>query len=123
VTFWSWRTRITAPNKFVANVHDRMPAILESKDFERWEHGNAKDAAALVARGLLGGAHAEIEGDALWRAAFRVHGASSCWEHSSAPCDRDACSSGGRVGHDLVEPTAPIAPAAHRHLPLGIHIS
>ena len=39
---------ITAPNKFVADVHDLMPVILEAKDFERWEHGNANDAAALM---------------------------------------------------------------------------
>jgi len=39
---------ITAPNKFIAEVHDRMPVILEAKNFERWEHGNTKDAAALM---------------------------------------------------------------------------
>jgi putative SOS response-associated peptidase YedK len=39
---------ITEPNKFVAEVHDRMPVILEAKDFEQWEHGDAKDAAALM---------------------------------------------------------------------------
>jgi putative SOS response-associated peptidase YedK len=27
---------ITEPNKFVAEVHDRMPVILEAKDFEPW---------------------------------------------------------------------------------------
>ena len=37
---------ITEPNKFVAEVHDRMPVILETKDFEQWEHGDPKDAAA-----------------------------------------------------------------------------
>jgi putative SOS response-associated peptidase YedK len=36
---------ITEPNKFVAEVHDRMPVILEAKGFEQWEH-DAKDAAA-----------------------------------------------------------------------------
>jgi len=30
---WSLRK----PNKFVAEVHDRMPVILEAKDFEQWE--------------------------------------------------------------------------------------
>ena len=25
-----------------------MPVILEAKDFERWEHGDAKDAVALM---------------------------------------------------------------------------
>ena len=39
---------ITEPNNFVAEVHDRMPVILEAEDFEQWEHGNAKDAAALM---------------------------------------------------------------------------
>jgi hypothetical protein len=37
---------ITEPNKFVAEVHDRIPVILETKDFEQWEHGDTKDAAA-----------------------------------------------------------------------------
>ena len=39
---------ITEPNKFVAEVHDRMPVILEAKDFEQWERGALKDAAALM---------------------------------------------------------------------------
>jgi putative SOS response-associated peptidase YedK len=39
---------ITEPNKIAATIHDRMPVILEAKDFERWEHGNAEDAAALM---------------------------------------------------------------------------
>ena len=39
---------ITGANKFVAKIHDRMPVILEAKDFERWEHGDEKDAAALM---------------------------------------------------------------------------
>jgi putative SOS response-associated peptidase YedK len=39
---------ITEPNKFVAEVHDRMPVILEAKDFEQWERGNVEDAAALM---------------------------------------------------------------------------
>jgi putative SOS response-associated peptidase YedK len=39
---------ITEPSKFVAEVHDRMPVILEAKDFEQWERGDAKDAAALM---------------------------------------------------------------------------
>ncbi len=39
---------ITEPNKFVAEVHDRMPVILEAKDFEQWERGDVKDAAALM---------------------------------------------------------------------------
>src|SRR5262249_39543720 len=36
---------ITEPNKFVAQIHDRMPVILEAEDFEQWERGDAKDAA------------------------------------------------------------------------------
>jgi putative SOS response-associated peptidase YedK len=39
---------ITEPNKFVAEVHDRMPVILEVKDFEQWERGDLKDATALM---------------------------------------------------------------------------
>src|SRR5215470_18307523 len=39
---------IEEPNKFVREVHDRMPVILEAKDFEQWESGDAKDAAALM---------------------------------------------------------------------------
>jgi hypothetical protein len=31
-----------------AEVHDRMPVLLEAKDFEQWERGDAKDAAALM---------------------------------------------------------------------------
>jgi putative SOS response-associated peptidase YedK len=39
---------ITEPNKFVAEVHDRMPVILEEKNFEQWVEGDAKDAAKLM---------------------------------------------------------------------------
>src|ERR1043166_3757789 len=39
---------ITDPNAFVAEVHDRMPVILEPKDFDQWERGDVKDAAALL---------------------------------------------------------------------------
>jgi putative SOS response-associated peptidase YedK len=39
---------ITAPNKLAATIHDRMPVILEAKNFERWEHGNAEGAGALM---------------------------------------------------------------------------
>jgi putative SOS response-associated peptidase YedK len=31
----TWRL-ITEPNKFVAGVHDRMPVILEEKQFDAW---------------------------------------------------------------------------------------
>jgi hypothetical protein len=39
---------ITEPNKFVAEVHDRIPVILETRDFEQWEHGDPKDEAAMM---------------------------------------------------------------------------
>jgi putative SOS response-associated peptidase YedK len=39
---------VTKPNKIAAEVHDRMPVILEAKDFEQWERGNVKDAATLM---------------------------------------------------------------------------
>jgi putative SOS response-associated peptidase YedK len=39
---------ITEPNKLAAEFHDRMPVILEAKDFEQWERGEPKDAAALM---------------------------------------------------------------------------
>ncbi len=42
---------ITEPNKFVAEVHDRMPVVLEAKDFEQWERGDVNDAAALMKPG------------------------------------------------------------------------
>ena len=38
---------ITEPNKFAAEVHGRMPVILEPQDFQQWEKGNVKDAAAF----------------------------------------------------------------------------
>jgi putative SOS response-associated peptidase YedK len=49
---------ITEPNKFVAEVHDRVPVILEAKDFERWEHGDPKDAAALMKPAKVAGVEA-----------------------------------------------------------------
>jgi putative SOS response-associated peptidase YedK len=39
---------ITEPNKLAAEVHDRMPVILETRDFEQWGRGDVKDAAALM---------------------------------------------------------------------------
>jgi putative SOS response-associated peptidase YedK len=39
---------ITKPNDFVAEVHDRMPVMLEAKEFEQWVFGDAKDATALM---------------------------------------------------------------------------
>jgi putative SOS response-associated peptidase YedK len=32
---------IAAANDFVGTVHDRMPVLLQSKDFDRWLTGNA----------------------------------------------------------------------------------
>jgi putative SOS response-associated peptidase YedK len=32
---------ITEPNKFVAEVHDRMPVLLKEKDYEPWLSGKA----------------------------------------------------------------------------------
>ena len=31
------------PNKFVSEVHDRMPVLLEPKDFDQWEPGDVKE--------------------------------------------------------------------------------
>jgi putative SOS response-associated peptidase YedK len=39
---------VTDANEFAAGIHDRMPVILEPKDFEQWERGSVKDAAALM---------------------------------------------------------------------------
>ena len=39
---------ITGANRFVSDIHDRMSVILEPKDFEMWERGDLKDAAALM---------------------------------------------------------------------------
>ena len=39
---------ITDANKFVSDIHDRMPVILEAERFEQWMDGNPNDAAALM---------------------------------------------------------------------------
>jgi putative SOS response-associated peptidase YedK len=39
---------ITDANKLAAEVHDRMPVILEPKDFQQWERGDVNDAATLM---------------------------------------------------------------------------
>jgi putative SOS response-associated peptidase YedK len=39
---------ITDANTFVVDIHDRMPVILEARDFERWERGDVNDAAVLM---------------------------------------------------------------------------
>jgi putative SOS response-associated peptidase YedK len=41
---------VTDANAIVADVHDRMPVILEAKDFDRWERGTDSEAAALMKR-------------------------------------------------------------------------
>jgi putative SOS response-associated peptidase YedK len=45
---WSCAMVITNANRFVAGIHDRMPVILEPKDFAQWERGTVEDAAALM---------------------------------------------------------------------------
>ena len=42
------QVKLGAPNKVVAEMHDRMPVILEAKDFVQWEHGDVNDATALM---------------------------------------------------------------------------
>jgi putative SOS response-associated peptidase YedK len=44
----SFAIMMIEPNKFVAEVHNRMPALLEAKDLEQWEQGDLNDAAALM---------------------------------------------------------------------------
>lgn len=39
---------ISEPNGFVPEVHDRIPVILEVKNFEQWELGAPKDTLAPV---------------------------------------------------------------------------
>jgi hypothetical protein len=39
---------ITEPDKFVAEVHDRMPVILEKPQFEQWMIGTPDEAAELM---------------------------------------------------------------------------
>ena len=40
---------ITAPNKFVADIHDRMPLILEREHFETWMRADdLREAAELM---------------------------------------------------------------------------
>src|SRR4051812_19745441 len=45
---WTCSMVITEPNTVVGQVHDRMPVILNAKDFDQWERGDVKDAAALM---------------------------------------------------------------------------
>lgn len=39
---------ITEPNKFVAEVQDRMPVVLESSQFDQWMNGTPDEAASLM---------------------------------------------------------------------------
>ena len=45
---WSCSIVITDANKLAGDIHDRMPVILEPKDFQQWERGDLKDAAVLM---------------------------------------------------------------------------
>lgn len=38
----------TAPNREVAQVHDRMPVVIAPRDFETWLSGEVKDAVGLI---------------------------------------------------------------------------
>jgi putative SOS response-associated peptidase YedK len=38
---------ITQPNNFVAGIHDRMPVILEEKQFDEWLDDNAVPASLV----------------------------------------------------------------------------
>jgi len=38
----------TTPNSLMANIHDRMPVILDSADYERWIRAPAADAQSLI---------------------------------------------------------------------------
>jgi putative SOS response-associated peptidase YedK len=38
---------ITQPNKFVAGIHDRMPVILEEKQFNAWLDDDAAPASLV----------------------------------------------------------------------------
>jgi putative SOS response-associated peptidase YedK len=37
---------ITEPNDFVAEVHDRMPVVLEAKDFTPWLNDGGQDCSS-----------------------------------------------------------------------------
>ena len=39
---------ITEPNRFVAEVHDRMPVVLEKAQFDQWMNGTPDEAAELM---------------------------------------------------------------------------
>jgi putative SOS response-associated peptidase YedK len=39
---------ITEPNKFVAGIHDRMPVILEEKQFDTWLDDDSAVPTSLV---------------------------------------------------------------------------
>ena len=45
---------ITEPNKFVAEVHDRMPVLLRPDQFDAWLDGSAgKEMLVPAAEGML----------------------------------------------------------------------
>jgi putative SOS response-associated peptidase YedK len=39
---------INEPNLFVGDVHDRMPVVLEQKDFDAGRKGRVEEATALM---------------------------------------------------------------------------
>jgi putative SOS response-associated peptidase YedK len=41
---------ITEPNKFVAEVHDRMPVLFGEKDYETWLSGKSRARIAEACR-------------------------------------------------------------------------
>lgn len=47
-TITSYTIVITEPNAFMAQIHDRMPVIIEHADYERWLSGEPEDAATLM---------------------------------------------------------------------------
>lgn len=38
----------TTPNREVAQIHDRMPVVIQPQDYDTWLSGDAKDAEALI---------------------------------------------------------------------------
>jgi putative SOS response-associated peptidase YedK len=44
---------ITEPNDFIAEVHDRMPVVLEAKDFTPWLNDGGPGLLKPAANGVL----------------------------------------------------------------------
>ena len=47
-TIASYTIVITEPNAFMAQIHNRMPVIIEHGDYDRWLAGSPENAAALM---------------------------------------------------------------------------